>query len=44
MTVHVSKLFGILPPSAKAAIVLLATLAAVVHLWHHGDGRDAAAH
>jgi hypothetical protein len=36
MTVHVSKLFGLLSPSAKAAIVLLAALAAVVHLASSG--------
>jgi hypothetical protein len=36
MTVHASKLFGLLSPSAKAAIVLLATLAAVVHLASSG--------
>jgi len=32
MTVQLSKLFGLLPPSAKAVIVLLVTLAAAVHL------------
>ena len=36
MTVHVSKLFGLLPASAKAAIVLLVTLGAVVHLMNSG--------
>jgi hypothetical protein len=36
MTVHVSKLFGFLPATAKAAIVLLVTLGAVVHLVSSG--------
>jgi hypothetical protein len=36
MTVHVSKLFGLLPASAKAAIVLLVTLAAGLHLANSG--------
>ena len=36
MTVHVSKLFGHLPATAKAAIVLLVTLGAVVHLVSSG--------
>ena len=36
MTVHVSKLFGLLSAPAKAAIVGLVTLAAVVHLVSSG--------
>jgi hypothetical protein len=36
MTVRVSKLFGLLPAPAKAAIVLLVTLGAVVHLVGSG--------
>ena len=36
MTVQLSKLFGLLPPSAKTVIVLLVTLAAVVHLMGSG--------
>ena len=36
MTVQVSKLFGLLPASAKAVIALLVTLAAVVHLLNSG--------
>jgi hypothetical protein len=36
MTVQVSKLFGLLPASAKGAIVLAVTLGAVVHLLSSG--------
>jgi hypothetical protein len=36
MTVHVSKLFGLLPASAKAAIALVVTLGAAVHLLNSG--------
>ena len=36
MTVHVSKLFGLLPATAKAAIVVLVTLGAAVHLMGSG--------
>ena len=36
MTVHVSKLFGLLSPSVKAGIAFLVTLAAVVHLLSSG--------
>ena len=36
MTVQVSKLFGLLPASAKGVIVLVVTLGAVVHLLSSG--------
>ena len=36
MTVHLSKLFGLLPASTKAAIALLVTLGALLHLLKSG--------